>query len=196
MRISDWSSDGCPSDLFLVTKRLKDGTALPDDDEQLRRRSSPHIIQLTLMVRSITTGVAEHETTILVLRHERASGTRTSSVSRLFDGRARVDILLGSLAAVFRQMLSIFRLETLFRSFSDEFDELIRRRRFHDEVRKLAVPSLLEARFRLSLDEKLAKLLLLRKRGVHHDPIDRACRRLFRSEEHTSELQSLMRISY
>src|SRR3546814_728215 len=132
------------------------------------------------MVRSITTGVAEHETTILVLRHERASGTRTSSVSRLFDGRVRVDILLGSLAAVFRQMLSIFRLETLFRSFSDEFDELIRRRRFHDEVRKLAVPSLLEARFRLSLDEKLAKLLLLRKRGIHHDPIDRACRRLFR----------------
>src|SRR3546814_20199060 len=54
------------------------------------------------------------------------------------------------------------------------------RRRFHDEVRKLAVPSLLEARFRLSLDEKLAKLLLLRKRGIHHDPIDRACRRLFR----------------
>src|SRR3546814_5305247 len=117
------------------------------------------------------------------MRHERASGTRTSSVSRLFDGRVRVDILLGSLAAVFRQMLSIFRLETLFRSFSDEFDELIRRRRFHDEVRKLAVPSLLEARFRLSLDEKLAKLLLLRKRGI-------------RSEEHTSELQSLMRISY
>src|SRR3546814_20850592 len=36
------------------------------------------------------------------------------------------------------------------------------------------------ARFRLSLDEKLAKLLLLRKRGIHHDPIDRACRRLFR----------------
>src|SRR3546814_14840244 len=77
-------------------------------------------------------------------------------------------------------MLSIFRLETLFRSFSDEFDELIRRRRFHDEVRKLAVPSLLEPRFRLSLDEKLAKLLLLRKRGIHHDPIHRACRRLFR----------------
>src|SRR3546814_2380565 len=117
---------------FLVTKRLKDCTALPDDGEQLRRRSSPHIIQLTLMVRSITTGVAEHETTILVLRHERAYGTRTSSVSRLFDGRVRVDILLGSLAAVFRQMLSIFRLETLFRSFSDEFDELIRRRRFHE----------------------------------------------------------------
>src|SRR3546814_9885381 len=92
------------------------------------------------------------------------------------------------------------------------------------EVRKLAVPSLLEARVRLSRDEKLAKLLLLRKRGIHHDPIDRACRRLFRlrfgrgafsrlqlsahgiarclelsafrSEEHTSELQSLMRISY
>src|SRR3546814_5696315 len=84
---------------FLVTKRLKDCTALPDDGEQLRRRSSPHIIQLTLLVRSITTGVAEPETTILVLRHERASGTTTSSVSRLFAGRVRVAILLGSLAA-------------------------------------------------------------------------------------------------
>src|SRR3546814_20968503 len=120
---------------FLVTKRLKDCTALPDDGEQLRRRSSPHIIQPTLMVRSITTGVAEHETTNLVLRHERASGTRTSSVPRLFDGRARVAILLGSLASGFRPLLSLFRLETLFRSFPADVDALNPPHRFTHEVR-------------------------------------------------------------
>src|SRR3546814_20385639 len=39
---------------FLVTKRLKDCTALPDDGEKLRSRSSPTTLQLKLMVTSLT----------------------------------------------------------------------------------------------------------------------------------------------